>query len=806
MYILSPRSSALVKISILSFRSTRKVIVLLRVLYNHHHRTLPIFLIFLSHWRRTLRNMDVLLGKVTSQAMNYAIRSGLGLTAGYALRSANKLLSNAPKSTVRDELFTLQQRLQHKISIISPAIDMIELIAARGNTSLESAISLTQELRRDIVSVGQRLARAAATEEKSARASKISNLVKAENEQEMRLIVVDIKKLLERIEDAVPLINLAITTSGVRLSPSLPTTVSPSRLLQASTFLTAGDSQYAMTPRQAVQIGPTFTLTVYMLFAGHDRPQNEEDIRETTWKEVIHKARVKLRRVPLDLVAGTGSGSTAMPSTEIKSDSSDPIQADIPAESRANEFAYQLMIVEDFDDDRMHDFEEDQPQPGPFDDVMLAGIREMIPIHEVSKIFYADTSKVLNIGRDSENNHPVLLLKRDLNAVLPRGMAERADSAAQPNSHSNRTQKAQEHVNTDHTTHRIDPWRLPASLDPEWIAFEVYSEDSEYDSASDTDPVTDNSALKPSPSLEASIANLNLNTSTPSPSPAPQPSSTALATTTTTTAPTAPPPPWVNTIRTTLSLLELLLRLTSLQQFQQLSHLSITDELLNFFLEESATTGAGGDESQRQAVRRDARRRVGWDPYDESPVKRRGELYQYQDQDRYQYQDEGEGEGEEYDHQQWQSGGRGWSGSPVGSVVQRRLSPGIYGNGTSSPGMHGNGGWSPSPGPQPQTRSITRMSESQSQSPSPSPIVAVAQHNGNMKGSRPEWLKRQGQGQSMNARNLKGSPPRPRPRPRTGRSDEGLGTSPAAGVDGGGDSSVMPSIEDGVGSGDGEGE
>ena len=63
-----------------------------------------------------------------------------------------------------------------------------------------------------------------------------------------------------RIEDAVPLINLAIQASGATLSSQLPHTVSPSRLLQASTFLTAGDTQYQISPRTAVQIGPTFNL------------------------------------------------------------------------------------------------------------------------------------------------------------------------------------------------------------------------------------------------------------------------------------------------------------------------------------------------------------------------------------------------------------------------------------------------------------------------------------------------------------------------------------------------------------------
>ncbi|KAI5278280.1 hypothetical protein KEM52_004754, partial [Ascosphaera acerosa] len=95
--------------------------------------------------------------------------------------------------------------------------------------------------------------------------------------------------------------------------------------------------------------------------------------------------------------------------------------------------------------------------------------------------------------------------------------------------------------------------------------------------------------------------------------------------------------PILDSIRTSLSLLEMILRLTSLQQFQQQSHLAITDELLNFFLAESSTTGAGGDEHHRQRLRADARRKVGWDPYDESPLKVRGEGYQSYEQAQQQW-------------------------------------------------------------------------------------------------------------------------------------------------------------------------
>ncbi|KAH0143395.1 Ran-binding-domain-containing protein, partial [Aureobasidium melanogenum] len=440
--------------------------------------------------------MDILLAKVTQQAMNYAIRSGIAITSTYAIRQCSRLVKTVPRGGKREELLNLQVRLESKIRIISPAIDMIELIAARGNTSLESAVTLTKDLRWEIQALGTRLANAANEEElyrrKSSRAKS-----KEQNELELQLIVSDVKKLLDRIEDAVPLINLAITTSGVNLSTNLPATVSPSRLLQASTFLTAADSQYTAAPGQNVQVGPVYTLSVYMLFASHtNRPHDEQAARETTWKEVIHKARVKLVRVPLDSLYNlpgnltTPSGARYFPK-------------ELPSDNSSVEYAYQLVVVEDLDDDRVHTFEEDEPQPGPFEEVALAGIRDVIPIHEISKIFYADTGKILNIGSEGETNNPILLLKRDIHAEPPRRMMERRytedqdyyyddeeevkrpqtqdsddtdlDEQTQINAQILRDSTPQPQVETEETAARDDPdahWRLPPDLDPEWIAFE----------------------------------------------------------------------------------------------------------------------------------------------------------------------------------------------------------------------------------------------------------------------------------------------------------------------------------------------
>ncbi|KAL9002339.1 MAG: hypothetical protein Q9188_004727 [Gyalolechia gomerana] len=522
--------------------------------------------------------------------------------------------------------------------------------------------AMNYAIRWEIQALGQRLAAAATTDER-ARNGKLKAQEKAQHDLELKRVIQAIKKLLNKIEDAVPLINLAITASGTSLSSNLPSTVSPSRLLQASTFLTAGDTQYSINSSQPVQIGPTFTLSMYMLFAGHIRPQYEEDIRESTWKEVIHKANVKLMRVSLDVLYdlpgetsrralsnGSVRGSSTSPSPKLHGDGH-PSEGD--EQARADEYAYQLLIVEDLEDDRVHTFEDDEPQPGPFGDVNLAGIREALPVHEVSKIFYADTGKILNIGTDGEVNSPILLLKRDPNAVPPRRMMERGGhegiqgygsespyspmNAAQANGHGNnqsqlarleRASAPASAVSTPRKGTDITPapnlWRIPQDLDPEWLAFEVYTEtpDSDLESEPDAPPTKQNSRT---PSLEPNLATSMSRLQVNSPSPSPNPSTAKSQP----TKPSSPLPP----IRTSLSLLETLLRLLSLQQFQQTTHLSIPDELLTFFLSESASTGAAnGDVEERKRRREDARRRVGFDPYDESPIKRRGEEYQYQNQ------------------------------------------------------------------------------------------------------------------------------------------------------------------------------
>ncbi|KAI5464768.1 RanGTP-binding protein-domain-containing protein [Mariannaea sp. PMI_226] len=620
--------------------------------------------------------MDEFLAVVGVQAMRYAIRSGIALTSTYALGQCSRLLKSVEDKKLHSQLEALRKLLDVKIKIISPAIDLIEFKlpmqrSGRGNVFLKSAAPLAKSLQKDINSLGRRIEGVAVVEE-NLNASHTPKKESPTNVDSLEDIIATIEALLARIDREIPLLQLAISASGENLSTSVPAGISPSRLLQASTFLTVGDTQFAHDPSRPVQIGPVFTISLYMLFLGHASTlappkipdaSNVEDTtgisngtavygledgaRKPLWQEVLHKARVRLCRTRWDYAFNSIEGY--QPSHGGCPDSSDTLLS--PTEA-GQEYMYHLEIIENLDDGRLHD---DGEGCRPYDDIALAGIRESIPIHQVSKIFYTDTGKILNIGAATDGDHsPVLLLKRDVQAVPSwRNVNEFSeyleDTASEDGSISLRNrcdndeqaavdkQLFQESIvihpgdSVKSGEGTLPKYKFPSHLDPEWLALEVYEEDQddgvmdEEDGSAGSDMVDElenaipkQSVPRDRKSLDSKVVDqlkrLSLQSlladSSPSPLSSPKNGSE-------TQGFVARSP--FRAITTSLSLMEMLIRLTSLQEFQQASHLSIPDHILSFFLEETSTTGLVGETQWR--VRTEAKRRVGFDPYTDAPVR-----------------------------------------------------------------------------------------------------------------------------------------------------------------------------------------
>jgi hypothetical protein len=362
-------------------------------------------------------------------------------------------------------------------------------------------------------------------------------------------------------------------------------------------MLSAGDTAYCYDPFNPAQIGQSFTLTLYMLFAGHSHRQEHVSAKDLTWQEVMYKCRVKLQRVPLfyDEEAGDNAGDKGL-----------------RAQSKIQEYCYELSLVEDLDDGRVHDMERGRPHP--FEDVAQAGLRARIPVHQICKMFYTTSGKLLGID---ESNSPILLIKRNENAPAPRKVLEKvrgyvySDDGPDPGDYDPPMPHSPgpTHHGADHDTQQD----LPKHLDPEWLAFEIFMDQPDDDSSATVSPVSSTaSSRSSSPVPDASPPPTGLSaddTRLLSISLRELEMSTSARLTSAVAARRA-------AVRSDLSVLECLLRLTILQNYQQAQHTSVHDELLNLFLSDSSWSGS---KEQRRVEREQARNKLGFDPFEATP-------------------------------------------------------------------------------------------------------------------------------------------------------------------------------------------
>lgn len=166
-----------------------------------------------------------------------------------------------------------------------------------------------------------------------------------------------------------PLISLALTTSGANLSSSLPDTVSPSRLLQASFLIRSADDIFE-AKHETAQVGPTFIVKFYSIFTAHARVSTIKDIQ---WKEEYAKCRVSVARVP----------SRAHKEDKVRRNSSNGNRPDTFNDG----YEYELRLVEDFDDGRYHEelegWSEKQIRSVVSEKGYIEGRVRQIPVYQV---------------------------------------------------------------------------------------------------------------------------------------------------------------------------------------------------------------------------------------------------------------------------------------------------------------------------------------------------------------------------------------------------------------------------------------
>ncbi|GEQ67923.1 hypothetical protein JCM33374_g1589 [Metschnikowia sp. JCM 33374] len=319
--------------------------------------------------------MDEILAKASSQAMTFAIRSGISLASGFAIKKVGQLLDRIPPSE-KARLQRTNTKLSRKTAILSTSIDLIKLSAARGNSALDSAVEMVSDLKEEIDTFETEIA------------DILSRLNSSNEKDSVNAAERKIAGLLDSINDAIPLINLALITSGVDLSNAMDPRISPSRLLQASSHVTESNAKYEVSSRKSgskandsAQVGPVFDLKLYSVFYNPSRLKYVEDQRSgdsagthatgsnsagsdatvsaVSWKEEFARASCKLERVP------------------------------------GKPYEYDLVITEDFDDGRYHDDDES------------AKVRRY-KVHDIVKQFFSASGKLLRL---EGSNSPVLTLK-----------------------------------------------------------------------------------------------------------------------------------------------------------------------------------------------------------------------------------------------------------------------------------------------------------------------------------------------------------------------------------------------------------
>ncbi|EPY51322.1 ran GTP-binding protein [Schizosaccharomyces cryophilus OY26] len=289
-------------------------------------------------------------------ATSFAIKHSISFAGKFAVQQVSSYIKRIPDAD-RNELEFMKAKLLEMIRVVTPAIELIDIMSSSGNQSLQSTRQLVDALRSDIEKFSVHILGVASSDS----GEEASNPKRAEETKGK--VLQEIKTLLLRIQDAIPLLNLSITTSGLSISSSLPKSTNFSQLFKANSFVL--HSNLSFTGEKPLQVGPTFRLRTYKIFESHAQSKflNHDSI---IWQEDCSVCVAKVFRVP-------------------------PQQS----HNKNSLLSYKLSLVQSFDDNRYHE-EDEVPMTK---DILLSTIQTL---------FYSVSGKLLRLD---EVTTPVILLK-----------------------------------------------------------------------------------------------------------------------------------------------------------------------------------------------------------------------------------------------------------------------------------------------------------------------------------------------------------------------------------------------------------
>lgn len=199
--------------------------------------------------------MDEFITKASNQAMSFAIRSGISLASGYAIKTVSKMIEKIPELE-KEKINEKITRLKLSIGILNLAIDLIRTLNIYG--TMTGCDDLIEELSKRFAQFDDLIQKAPSTQ-----------MVKQLNQQ--------LDTLIMAIDRIIPLLNLSISTNNM-VNKNI-NKISINNLIDASNYILSGN----------LAIGPIFDLKYYSMFYNS---QNEEN--PIIWKENFARSEVRI--------------------------------------------------------------------------------------------------------------------------------------------------------------------------------------------------------------------------------------------------------------------------------------------------------------------------------------------------------------------------------------------------------------------------------------------------------------------------------------------------------------------------------